>query len=242
GTSASSEEQNPLQRLDAGVPLVSGNNPGPPPKEDCPQLRFGVPELLTGNKPAAAPDLDVWAPSLSNDGSTLWFALSTQPSVEYICYATRADRGSVFSEAKVLVNVNSGSGEGAPVLSNDGLRLYFYSRRPGGSGDGDLWWATRASRSADFEAPSRFVVPNSAGLDHLPWLSPDELTLLYVSTRADGLGEADVWVARRAQLSSDFGAPELFTAISTNLDEGRAVESRDRGWVVFASARDGGQG
>jgi hypothetical protein len=242
GTSAPSERRNPLPLLDAGVPPVSGNGEGSKPGEHCQQPSFGVPELITGIKPSGAPDLALWAPSLSSDGGTLLFAISIQASVEYIFYSTRLDRGTVFSPAKVLANVNSGSGDGSPVLSHDGLRLYFYSRRPGGSGDRDLWLATRSSRSANFGAPSRFVTANGAGLDHLPSLSPDELTLLYVSTRSGGFGESDVWVARRAHLSDDFGEPELFRAISTNLDEGRAVESRDGRWVVFASTRDGGQG
>jgi len=39
--------------------------------------------------------------------------------------------------------VNSEFEDGAPALSRDGATMYFYSRRPGGSGNRDLWRTTR---------------------------------------------------------------------------------------------------
>jgi hypothetical protein len=241
-TPAWNGEANPLARLDAGPPPVSDSGAGPRPAEPCRQPSFGVPERITGLNPGGVTGVALSAPSLSSDGRTLLFAAGMEASEERILYATRPGRESVFSPANVLINVDSGFGDGSPVLSNDGLRLYFYSQRPGGSGDRDLWLSTRDSRSADFGVPSHFAGPNSAGLDHLPWLSPDELTLMYVSTRPGGVAESDVWVAQRARLTDDFGVPELLTAISSSLDEGRAVQSRDGRWLLFASTRDGGQG
>ena len=231
---------------DAGVPLAEGNGASPntgslraPPRaEHCQHPNFQAPEPLTG----LDEQLDLWAPSLASDGRTLFFAANTQSTVERIYFATRTGRSSQFSAATLLASVNSGAGDGTPVLSLDGLRLYFYSRRAGGSGDRDLWFASRPDVAADFDAPSRFGATNSPALDHLPWLSSDELTLLYVSTRSGGLGQSDVWFAKRATRSEDFPAPELFSTISSSSDEGRAVESSDGRLVVFASARPGGQG
>jgi hypothetical protein len=222
----------------SGASPNTGASRAPPRPERCRRPNFQAPEPLTG----LDDQLDLWAPSLASDGRTLFFAANTQGTVERIYFATRTGRSSQFSAATLLANVNSGAGEGTPVLSADGLRLYFYSRRAGGSGDRDLWFASRADSAADFDVPSRLGASNSPALDHLPWLSSDELTLLFVSTRGGGFGQSDVWFAQRAARSADFPAPELFGALSSSAEDGRAVESSDGRLVVFASARPGGQG
>jgi hypothetical protein len=59
--------------------------------------------------------------------------------------ATRDDQSPVWS---VPVNlgavVNSTANDGAPALSRDGLSLFFYSNRAGGSGANDLYVSTTA--------------------------------------------------------------------------------------------------
>jgi hypothetical protein len=240
------DEPGALGGPDAGIPLAQGSAASPdtgllgasPRLERCRRPSFRAPELLTG----IDDQLDLWAPSLASDGRTLFFAANTQGTLERIFFATRSGLGLQFSAATLLANVDSGSGDGTPVLSADGLRLYFYSRREGGSGDRDLWFSTRPDAAADFGAPSRFGAVNSSSIDHLPWVSADELTLLYVSTRAGGFGQSDIWFAKRSARSDDFPEPELFSALSSNDDEGRAVETRDGKLVVFTSGRAGGQG
>jgi WD40-like Beta Propeller Repeat len=199
---------------------------------------FGSPELVTG----LDPNLDAWAPSLASDGHTLFFTASQAATVEHIYFSRRADTGSHFATPSLLADIDSGSGDGTPVLSFDRRTLYFCSRREGGSGDRDLWFATRSDPLTAFGLPRRIGGANSPGVDHLPWVSADELTLLYVSSRAGGLGQSDVWRARRASRVVDFGDPQLLDAVSSSADEGRAVESSDGTVVVFSSNRARGQG
>lgn len=235
----------PPELLDAGVPAPSAastpeTGPGAPGSPGrCRRPSFAAPELVTGFDT----ELDLWAPSLSSDGLTLFCAANTQLTPERIFFATRAAGSSEFSPLTALASLNSGFGDGAPWLSFDGLTMYFYSRRPGGgSGDRDLWFALRGDPAAEFGAIYHFGTVNGPALEHLPWLSRDELTLLFVSTRPGGVGQSDVWFARRASRADDFGPPQLVSALSTSADEGRAVVSEDGKLVVFASARDGGQG
>jgi len=206
--------------------------------ERCEQPSFRAPELVTG----LDANLALWAPSLASDGRTLFVAANEPGLQEHIYFATRVGSSAQFSQLTLLANVDSGSGDGTPLLSADGRTLYFYSRRPGGSGDRDLWFARRPDAAADFGAASPLGAINSGALDHLPWVSADELKLLYVSTRAGGLGQSDIWLATRDRPSDDFGEPDLFSTISSSADEGRAVESSDGRLVLFASARGGGQG
>jgi len=220
----------------ASTPETGPGAPGGPGR--CRRPSFAAPELVTGFDT----DLDLWAPSLSSDGLTLFCAANTQLTPERIFFATRAAGSAEFSELSLVGGLASGLGDGSPLLSFDGLTLYFYSRRPGGSGDRDLWFAPRADPSAQFGAIYHFDSVNGASLDHLPWLSRDELTLLYVSTRAGGVGRSDVWFSRRASRGDDFDPPQLVSSLSSSADEGRAVVSNDGKLVIFASERSGGQG
>lgn len=229
--------------FDAGVvksPVASTPSTPPPAGGPgrCRRPIFAAPELVTG----LGTQLDLWAPSLSSDGRTLFVAANTQSTPERIFFATRAPGSSEFSALQLLANLDSGFGDGTPWLSFDGLTLYFYSRRPGGSGDRDLWFALRANPSAEFGTIHHFGAVNGASLEHLPWLSRDELTLVYVSTRPGGVGQSDVWSTQRASRGEDFGTPQIVSSLSTTGDEGRAVVSDDGKLVIFASTRDGGQG
>jgi Tol biopolymer transport system component len=187
--------------------------------------------------------LDAWAPSLSVDGRTLLFAGAEPFEPERIFVASRGAGGrSPFGRATPLDGVDSGSGEGSPLLSVDELTLYFYSNRPGGAGGRDLWQATRSDTRASFTDATPLIALASAGVEHLPWLSADELTLLFVSTRAGGMGQSDIWVATRPALDAELGGVRPLDGVNTSSDEGRAVLTRDGLTVIFASARELGLG
>jgi hypothetical protein len=127
-------------------------------------------------------------------------------------------------------------------LSFDGLTLYFYSRRQGIVGDRELWFASRPDRAAPFASPSLLPGLSSTGVDHLPALTANELTLLFVSTRAGGLGQSDVWFAQRASKDLNFGSLQPFAAANSSADEGRAATTSDGSSLFFASSREGGAG
>ena len=95
--------------------------------------------------------------------------------------------------------INTTAHEGGASISSDGLALYFYSERPGGQGYGDIWVATRASLEAPWGPPTNIGAPvNTSWWEGMPFISPDELELHFVSYRSDGYGKADIWVTRRA--------------------------------------------
>ena len=92
--------------------------------------------------------------------------------------------------------LNTSFQDGCPILSPDGLSLYMASNRPGGMGGLDIWVATRASTNSPFGAPVNLGAPvNSTADDFCPspmaggWF-------FFVSTRAPGCGDADIYVTR----------------------------------------------
>ena len=62
--------------------------------------------------------------------------------------------------------------------------------------------------SSEWSEPVNLGAPiNSAANEMNAALSPDELSLYFVSTRSGGLGGADIWVSRRASLNAPWGEP-----------------------------------
>ncbi len=94
---------------------------------------------------------------------------------------------------------SSSSSDLAPYISANSLELYFVSTRPEGSGAEDLWVATRMLISEPWSEPVNLgPVVNSSSKDSGPYLSADGLELYFHSTRPNGLGGNDIWLARRA--------------------------------------------
>ena len=117
-----------------------------------------------------------------------------------------------------IVNVPS-SWQGEPSISADGLSLYFVSNRPGGSGDSDLWVATRPTTDDGWGLPLNLgPTVNSTAKDENPCVSADGLELYFASNRAGGYGGHDVWVATRPTKDDPWGAPtNLGRTVNTDM-------------------------
>jgi WD40-like Beta Propeller Repeat len=95
--------------------------------------------------------------------------------------------------------LNTPSLDGCPFVSPGGRRLYLASDRPGGLGGIDIWVARRAHRGDPWGPPRNLGAPvNSAADDFCP--SPTSgRRLFFVSTRAGGCGDSDIYVTRRTR-------------------------------------------
>jgi WD40-like Beta Propeller Repeat len=93
--------------------------------------------------------------------------------------------------------LNTPSLDGCPFTSPDGRSLYLASDRPGGLGGIDIWVARRTHRSDPWGPPRNLGAPvNSTADDFCP--SPTTgRRLFFVSTRAAGCGQADIYLTRR---------------------------------------------
>jgi hypothetical protein len=132
----------------------------------------------------------------------------------------------------------------SPLLTGDGLSLFYGSTAPGGSGGLDIWMVTRPSLSAPWGTPVNLgPTINSSANDGGPRLSPNGLSLYFVSNRAGGRGSYDIWIATRPTLSAPFGSPvNLGPAINSTADESDPHISADERTLVFTSSRLGGVG
>lgn len=188
---------------------------------------------------------DFYRPVLSQDNLTLYFS-RTDPTNgdENIYAATREDRGVDFVNGTEIRNINSASSnDGTPYLTKDGLTLYFQSERPGGLGDRDLMVATRTSATGFFFAPVFVTGLNSAFVDHLPWMTGDELTLFFVSNRGESgtadTHDTDIWMATREHVTDGFGNIRRLSGINSDANEGGGTITEDGLTLYFASDRMG---
>ncbi|MGD8500437.1 MAG: hypothetical protein PVJ86_07300 [Phycisphaerales bacterium] len=142
-------------------------------------------------------------------------------------------------------NVNTPNNEIRGTISPDGLTLYFSSfGRPEGYGRSDLYVTTRATRSDPWGIATNLgPTVNSPSWDIWPIMSPDGLWLFFTSGRPDGLGEADIWMTRRASPSDPWGqAVNLGPTVNTSADDQSPHISRDGSTLYFESKRPDGYG
>ena len=125
-------------------------------------------------------------------GSTLWFAASRAFSKTAIYAAPLAADGALAGEA--MLALADPANLGAPVVSPDGLVLYFASDREPTAGLIDIWMATRDGPTAQFGNLTRLDALNSDVQDYPSWISPDACRLYFTSKRD---GPYELWVAER---------------------------------------------
>ena len=146
-------------------------------------------------------------------------------------------------------NVNTTYYEGFPMIMGDGLTLYFSSDRPGGSGGLDIYYTQRTSAGDSWSKPVNLKSINSPASDHSVTVSPDGLTMYFMSKREGGFGSGDIYVSSRKDVTDPdgWGSPEnVGPVINTEKLEACPLIhiSGNRTELYFVSNRDdiGGQG
>jgi hypothetical protein len=91
-----------------------------------------------------------------------------------------------------LQTLNSPAAYEAPVVTRDGLTIYFAAPLDGRL-DKDIWIATRASRYDPFDAPRPVDSVNTTGRDTPAWISDDGCRLYYIT----GTGRPALRIASR---------------------------------------------
>lgn len=189
---------------------------------------WGAGDILDLNSPQA--DSDPW---LSADQLTIYFDTSRSSAFagRNIFKATRSSVGSPFTTPVVVDGVGSDDDELEPWLPPSGERLYF-------SSDRTVSYAlyVSAKAGASFGAPTLV-----AGLDspmddqESPFLTADELTILFASDRDGTVGKRDVWIAKRPTPQSAFGPVTHVPELSTTADDYPTWLSDDGCRIVIES-------
>lgn len=157
------------------------------------------------------------------------------------CAAERMDLGP-FGPPHRIESLATKETDDDPVLSADGLELYFASNRADSIGGQDIYVARRASTSDDWGMVERVANLSSVDTDNTPALSTDGLEMWIVSNRTGGIGGEDIWVSVRGDRAAPWPTPLLVPDLSSmNLDRGPAPFANDLR-MVFHSNRPGTRG
>jgi WD40-like Beta Propeller Repeat len=132
-------------------------------------------------------------PSLTRDGTSLCFQSvrsSGKGSQDIWCASINA---GVVGQAVAQNDLNTPDLDACPILTEDGLGIYFASTRSPSLGQ-DIWHSTRPTLTAPWSAPRAVTELNTPDLEQPIWISDDNCTL-YLGVQKDV--SHSVWVVTR---------------------------------------------
>lgn len=139
--------------------------------------------------------------------------------------------------------VNGGSWDSNPSLSADARTLYFASNREGGYGKMDIW---KVELGADgFPVSTATNLGNVINTEYnecSPFIHPDNQTLYFASDGHIGLGDYDLFLARRDALGKWNEPVNLGYPLNTHGEERSLIVNAKGDIAMFASAREKGKG
>ena len=137
-------------------------------------------------------------------------AAITAQSFEDLSIIGQRVKPTVFSQFSLPQNlgsnINGSTMDQLPVLAPNGLSLYFSSNRTGGQGAQDIYVSQRPTLTSAWGVPQNLgTTLNTSSNDTVSSLSADGLEMFMQSTRAGGLGGADIYISTRPDTSDDLG-------------------------------------
>jgi hypothetical protein len=191
--------------------------------------------------------------SMAADGLSLYFSPRSRPGGYggYDIWVTTrpAKDGDWGTPVNLGPIINSPADEIGPRISTHGLELYFFSDRPGGYGNADIWVARRATINDPWGEPTNLgPVVNGPAHENSPFISADSLSLFFCDFyhepfRSGGFGNADMWATTRASVNDPWRTPvNLGPIVNSPGSDAFPVLSPDGFTLYFSSARPGGFG
>jgi hypothetical protein len=158
-----------------------------------------------------------------------------------ITHASRGDASASYGQPEEVDNLPDGVASVEPYVLPDGSALYF-AANVASIYDFDLYRAPIVDGKVQTPVPLSSVNAtgdNTTSFDSSPVVTRDELVLYFTSSRLDGKGLLDIWVATRAAASEDFGTARPVTQLNTSdIDEVAYVS--DDNCTLYLYGRRGG--
>lgn len=184
------------------------------------------------------------AQTISPDGRWMFFTGCNRRDGRGSCdiYFSRRE-GSGWSEpVNIGPPVNSSKWESQPSIAPDGKTLYFSSNREGGEGGKDIWYSVINEKGFWSQPTNLGDKINSKGHEECPFIHPDGKTLYFSSNGLPGMGQADIFYARK-QEDGSWGEPvNIGYPINTHNVENSLIVGASGEKAYFASSREGGYG
>ena len=184
-----------------------------------------------------------WDFTLAPDGKTVYIASGRPhkkggaPERDHSIWVSERTKEG-WSEPQLLpFPVNSGQHDSYPSVTEDGT-LYFFSRRSGGSGLGDIYrsWKTNGhyTKIENLGAPI-----NTEFHEVDPFVSPDESYMILCSDRPGGCGNADIYISFRKEDGSWTEPVNIGKKVNSPYDEYIPAVTPDGKYFFFTSNKSG---
>lgn len=180
---------------------------------------------------------------LSADGQTLVFTACQRFDTYGTCdlYISTRNGNYWTTPRNMGPLVNSALWDSQPSLSPDGKTVYFASRRQGGKGGTDIWYAQLNQAGVWMQPVNLGDTINTSENEISPFLHPDGVTLYFASKGHPGVGNYDIFMSRK--VNGKWTPPvNLGYPINTEKDEMSLIVDATGKTAYYASVRDGGYG
>jgi len=132
--------------------------------------------------------------------------------------------------------INTPYNESFASRSGNG-NLYFFSQRPGGLGQSDLYMSEY--KNGVYTDPINLEILNTEFHEWDPYIAPDESYLIFCSTKPDGMGMDDLYVSYKNK-SNQWGEPvPMGNMINSPGSENRPYVTNDSRFLFYTSSRRG---
>ena len=209
------------------------------------QEDFYMSQLVSGKWSKGLPiegintPLNEGAQSISANGKLLFFTACHREDGMGECDLMYAEkRDNRWTTAQNLGRpINSKASEKQPSISANGEELYFSSDRKNSDKNMDIY-VSRRQKDGTWATPQNLGENiNTSGREETPFIHPDGQTLYFMSNGHPGMGQADIFFARRQADGSWGKAQNMGYPINTEHLEGFLVVSLDGKTGYFASDR-----
>ena len=189
-----------------------------------------------------------FSPAYINESYTLVYFTSTREDAEgnethgatgqnfADLFSSTLDRKGKWSVPVPVESLNSEFEDGTPCISSDFSTLYFTRCKKGKNQQLGCKILSATSEGGDWSEPQDVLEQSGDSISYAhPAISPDGLTLYFVSDMPGGLGENDIWKVTRGSQSGSWGKPmNLGEEINTPGNELYPFVHRD-GTLYFSS-------
>lgn len=153
-----------------------------------------------------------------------------------IWVATRSTRTSAFGAPTPTTGLNTFGGEHDVFVTASGTAVYFTRENAGGT---PHIFSARRDSDSSFSGVVAHPELDSALGEASPWLTPDELVIVFAADRPEGAGHVDIWYATRSSTAVAFGPVQPLPSVNAAGNDTDPMLTADGCMLVFASDRAG---
>ncbi|MEA3494793.1 MAG: OmpA family protein, partial [Bacteroidota bacterium] len=193
-----------------------------------------------------SPNKNEGAISISPDGNSLYFTICSEDrNLGYgwcDIYYSEYRRGKWQAPKNIGQPINTRGKETQPSISFDGKTIYFSANREGSVGKLDIWKSTKLKNGKWSEPVNLGPRINTKGNEQSPFIHSDDQTLYFSTDKRKGMGESDIFIARRLP-SGEFGmVTNLGYPLNSHKSELGIFVSASGRKAFVASRKEGGEG